>query len=58
MILKKRIRWESQLRVQNIRNTRSVAPWTALDDGSGGRFVEQRLLPSALGISLSSTVRF
>ena len=58
VILKKRIRWESQLRVQNILNTRSVAPWTALDDGSGGRFVEQRLLPSALGISLSSTFRF
>jgi len=58
VILKKRIRWESQLRVQNIRNTRSVAPWTTLDDGSGGRFVEPRLLPSALGISLSSTFRF
>jgi iron complex outermembrane receptor protein len=58
VISQKRIRWESQLRVQNVFNTRNVAPWTAVDDGTGGRFVEQRLLPSALGVSLSSTFRF
>ena len=58
VISKKRIRWEAQLRAQNVLNDRSVAPWTALDDGTGGRFVEQRLLPSALGVSLSSTFRF
>jgi hypothetical protein len=29
-----------------------------LDDGTGGRFVEQRLLQSALGVSLTSTFRF
>jgi len=58
VISQKRIRWESQLRVQNVFNTRSVSPWTALDDGTGGRFVEQRLLPGALGVSLSSTFRF
>ncbi len=54
----RRVRWEAQLRVQNVLNNRTVAPWTALDDGTGGRFVEQRLLPSALGVSLSSTFRF
>jgi hypothetical protein len=58
VITKKRIRWEAQLRAQTVLNNRSVAPWTALDDGTGGRFVEQRLLPSALGIALSSTFRF
>ena len=58
VIFQKHIRWESQLRVQNVFNDRNVAPWTALDDGTGGRFVEQRLLPSALGVSLSSTFRF
>ena len=58
VILRKRVRWESQLRVQNVLNNRSVAPWTALDDGTGGRFVEQRLLPNALGVSLSSKFSF
>ncbi len=58
VITKKRIRWESQLRVQNVFNNRHVAPWTALDDGTGGRFVEQRLLPSALGVSLSAKFSF
>ncbi len=58
VILQKRVRWESQLRVQNALNNRNVSPWTALDDGTGGRFVEQRLLPSALGVSLSSAFRF
>ena len=58
VILQKRVRWESQLRVQNVMNNRSVAPWTALDDGAGGRVVEQRLMPNALGVSLSSTFRF
>lgn len=58
VILQKRVRWEAQLRVQNVMNNRNVAPWTAVDDGTGGRFVEQRLLPSALGVSLSSTFRF
>ncbi len=37
---------------------REISPWTAVDDGTGGRFVEQRLLPNALGVSLSSTFRF
>ncbi|MEI8088169.1 MAG: TonB-dependent receptor plug domain-containing protein [Opitutaceae bacterium] len=58
VIFKKRVRWESQIRVQNVLDDRNVAPWTALDDGTGGRFVEQRLLPSALGVSLTSTFRF
>jgi hypothetical protein len=58
VITQRRIRWESQVRFQNVFNNRNVAPWTALDDGTGGRFVEQRLLPSALGVSLSSTFRF
>ena len=58
VIWQKRVRWEAQLRVQNVMNNRNVAPWTAVDDGTGGRFVEQRLLPSALGVSLSSTFRF
>jgi hypothetical protein len=58
VIFQKRIRWESQLRVQNVFNDRSVAPWTALDDGTGGRFVEQRLMPNALGVSLSSKFSF
>ena len=58
VIFKKRVRWESQLRVQNVLNDRNVAPWTAVDDGTGGRFVQQRLMPSALGVSLSSTFRF
>ena len=57
-VLRKRVRWESQLRAQNVLDNRSVAPWTAVDDGSGGRFVEQRLMPGALGVSLSSTFRF
>ena len=54
VILAKRVRWESQLRVQNVLDTRTVAPWTAVDDGTGGRFVEQRLMPGALGVSLSA----
>ncbi|MDP3072232.1 MAG: TonB-dependent receptor plug domain-containing protein [Opitutaceae bacterium] len=58
VIGQKRIRWETQLRAQNVLNTRTAAPWTAVDDGTGGRFVEQRLLPNALGVSLSSTFRF
>lgn len=58
VIFGKRIRWESQLRFQNVLNNRQVVPWTALDDGTGGRFVEQRLLPNGLGVSLGSTFRF
>ncbi|MEN9634000.1 MAG: hypothetical protein RL077_2404, partial [Verrucomicrobiota bacterium] len=58
VIFQKRVRWESQLRVQNALDTRNVSPWTALDDGTGGRFVEQRLLPSALGVSLSAKFSF
>lgn len=57
-ILQKRVRWESQLRVQNVLDTRNPSPWTALDDGTGGRFVEQRLMPNALGVSLSSKFSF
>lgn len=57
-LLRKRIRWEAQLRVQNVLDDRSPKPWTALDDGTGGRFVEQRLLPNALGVSLSSKFSF
>lgn len=56
-ILRRRVRWGAQLRVQNVLDDRNVAPWTAVDDGAGGRFVEQRLMPSALGVSLSSTFR-
>jgi hypothetical protein len=58
VIRQKRVRWDAQLRVQNVFNDRSVAPWTALDDGTGGRFVEQRLLPNALGVSLSMKFAF
>jgi outer membrane receptor protein involved in Fe transport len=57
-LLRKRIRWEAQLRVQNVFDDRNAKPWTALDDGTGGRFVEQRLLPNALGVSLSSKFSF
>lgn len=57
-ILRKRVRWEAQLRVQNLFDDRTAKPWTALDDGTGGRFVEQRLLPNALGVSLSSKFSF
>ncbi len=57
-IMKKRVRWEAQLRVQNLLDERSARPWTALDDGTGGRFVEQRLLPNSLGVSLSSKFSF
>lgn len=58
VIWRKRVRWETQLRAQNALNTRTAAPWTALDDGTGGRFVEQRLFPNALGLSLSSKFSF
>ena len=58
VILQKRVRWEAQLRAQNVLDTRSVAPWTAVDDGTGGRFVEQRLMPNALGVSLTSKFSF
>ena len=58
VILRKRVRWETQLRAQNVLNTRTPAPWTALDDGTGGRFVEQRLFPNALGVSLSTKFAF
>ena len=58
VIHRKRVRWETQLRAQNVLNTRTPAPWTALDDGTGGRFVEQRLFPNALGVSLSTKVAF
>ena len=58
VILQKRVRWEAQLRAQNVLDTRAVAPWTALDDGTGGRYVEQRLMPNALGVSLTSKFSF
>ncbi len=58
VILRQRVRWESQLRVQNVFDRRDAAPWTAVDDGTGGRFVQQRLLPNALGVSLSSKFAF
>jgi outer membrane receptor protein involved in Fe transport len=58
VILQKRVRWESQLRAQNVFDNRTVRPWTALDDGSGGRYVEQRLMPAALGVSLTSKFSF
>jgi hypothetical protein len=57
-LFNKRVRWESQLRVQNLLDDRSAPPWTALDDGSGGRRVEQRLMPNTLSISLSSKFAF
>jgi hypothetical protein len=57
-LLRKRIRWEAQLRVQNVFDDRNAKPWTALDDGTGGRFVEQRLFPNALGVSLSTKFAF
>ena len=37
--------------MQNVLDTRNPSPWTALDDGTGGRFVEQRLMPNARGWS-------
>jgi hypothetical protein len=55
---KRRVRWDSQLRVQNVLDDRTAKPWTALDDGTGGRFVQQRLFPEALGVSLSTTFAF
>jgi hypothetical protein len=35
-----------------------VAPWTALDEGTGVRIIEPPELPGALGVSPNSTCRF
>jgi hypothetical protein len=35
-----------------------VAPWTALDDGTGVRIIEPPEWPDALGVSPNSTFRF
>ena len=57
-LLHKRIRWDTQLRVQNLLDDRTAKPWTALDDGSGGRFVVERLMPNAIGGSISTKFSF
>jgi hypothetical protein len=54
----RRIGWETQFRVQNLLDDRTAKPWTALDDGIGGRFVEQRLFPNSIGYSLSAKLSF
>lgn len=57
-ILQRRVRWETQLRIENLTDPRTAAPWTAIDDGTGRRWVEERLLPRGLGVVLSSKFSF
>jgi hypothetical protein len=57
-LLHRRIRCDVQLRVQNLLNDRTAKPWTALDDGSGGRFVVERLMPNTIGGSISTKFSF
>lgn len=57
-ILNRRVRWETQLRAENLTNPRTAAPTSAVDDGTGGRWVEIRSLPRGLGVSLTSKFSF
>jgi len=54
----RRVRWETQLRAENLTNPRTAAPTSAVDDGSGGRWTEIRSLPRGLGVSLTSKFSF
>lgn len=54
----RRIRWLVQLRVQNVLDDRSLAPWIAEDDGTGHAVITQRLRPGGRHVVLASSFGF
>jgi hypothetical protein len=57
-VLNRKLRWTTQLRVQNVLDDRTLAPWIADDDGTGHPIIQQRLRPGERQFILSSSLAF
>jgi hypothetical protein len=57
-VANRKLRWSAQLRVQNVFDDRTLAPWIADDDGTGRAIIQQRLRPSERQLVLSTSFGF
>jgi hypothetical protein len=57
-ISNRKLRWTSQVRVQNIFDDRTMAPWIADDDGTGHAIIEERLRPSERQLIVTTSLAF
>jgi hypothetical protein len=54
----KKIGCTAQFRVRNVLGTTDTVPWTALDNGSGGAYINRRLAPTARQFALDTKFTF
>jgi len=54
----RKLRWTSQVRVQNVLDDRTLQPWIADDDGTGHATVEERLRPNERQFVASTSLAF
>ncbi|HUR56163.1 MAG TPA: TonB-dependent receptor plug domain-containing protein [Opitutaceae bacterium] len=52
---RRKVRWNAQLRVQNLLDDRTILPWTAEDDGTGRMIIFSRRMPGARQFVVNST---
>jgi hypothetical protein len=54
----RKYRWSAEVRVKNVFDDRTLAPWIADDDGTGHAIIEERLRPNERQLAVSTSLGF